>query len=138
MLDDILQARQESAALLAEIRALPRAELLKENAAPLLQRAVERKLAVSHSEEGNLRTLIVRSIKERSLAQQGCSTEEIQRIIEKHDCHQTTLVAKKTVLLFFFIEENLGIHLEDAQVAGIQTIPQLAEIVVEQLRGDEA
>ena len=40
--------------------------------------------------------------------------EALRRAVEKYDCHQTTLVAKKKTLLFLYMESALGVHLEDA------------------------
>ena len=52
--------------------------------------------------------------------------EALRRAVEKYDCHQTTLVAKKKTLLFLYMESALGVHLEDAEAAAVETVPQLA------------
>lgn len=134
MLEEILRAGRESTALLETLRALPLEKLQEETMQPLLQRAIERKLSLSPCGEENIKNLIIRSIKQTELSRQGLPPEQLHRQIEKYDCHQTSLVAKKKVLLFFFIEEKLGVHLEDGQVVEIETVPQLTRAVVECLR----
>lgn len=134
MLQDILQAGKDSAALLERLRLLPPEELGEERAAALLQAAIERKLMLGTCGEDGIRNLIIRSVKQSGLAGQGLSQEEVQRQIEKYDCHQTSLVAKKKVLLFFFIEDRLGIRLDDEEAAGIQSVPQLAACIVRRMR----
>lgn len=137
MTQDILQTSRASAALLADICALPAPELTQERVLPLLRQALEVKLGLSPTGEERLRNLVVQSIRQKDLAQQALSPAQIRRAIEKYDCHQTSLVAKKTVLLFFFLEEKLGIHLEDAQVAQIKTIPQLVQAVLPLLKAEK-
>lgn len=134
MSEDILEASRRSAALLADIRTLPVPELSPEDIQTLLQRALEVKLGLPPTGEKRLRNLVVQSIRQKSLAQQGLSPDQICQAIEKYDCHQTSLVAKKTVLLFSFLEEKLGVHLEDSQVVQIETVPQLARAVLPLLR----
>lgn len=134
MSEEILQASRESADLLAVIRTLPAPELTQERVLPLLRRALEIKLGIPSTGEERLRNLIIQSIRQKSLAQQALSPDQIRMAIEKYDCHQTSLVAKKTVLLFSFLEEKLEIHLEDAQVAQLETVPQLVQAVLPLLR----
>lgn len=137
MTEDILQMSRASAALLADIRALPAPELTQERVLPLLRQALEIKLGLSPTGEDRLRNLVVQSIRQKDLVRQALSPDQIRRAIEKYDCHQTSLVAKKTVLLFSFLEEKLGIHLEDAQVAQIETVSQLVQVVLPLLRAEK-
>ncbi len=134
MLEDILRAGEDSAALLEQLRLLPPEELGEERAAVLLQAAIERKLMLSPCGEDGIRNLIIRSVKQSGLVGQGLSQEEVQRRIEQYDCRQTSLVAKKKVLLFFFIEDRLGIRLDDGEAARIQNVPQLAACAVRLMR----
>ena len=63
---------------------------------------------------------------ERSVLLAELPPEALRRAVEKYDCHQTTLVAKKKTLLFLYMESALGVHLEDAEAAAVETVPQLA------------
>lgn len=132
MTEEIIQASRESAALLESVRTRS-SPMLREELSSLLQRAVEIKLGLPSSGEENIRNLIVQSIRLKSGEYAGLPPGEIRRAVEKYDCHQTSLVAKKKVLLFFFLEEKLGLRLEDAQVARIETISQLSDAVSERL-----
>lgn len=134
MVEDILRADRESAELLERLFRLPPEDLGVERAARLLQAAIERKLMLEPCEDDNIRNLIIRSIKQSALAGQDLPPEAIQRQIEKYDCHQTSLIAKKKVLLFFYIEEKLNIHLDDEEAAQVQSVGQLASCVVKRMK----
>ncbi len=126
MVNDILQAAKNSAAVLKQICRLPEAELETEKLLPLLRKAVCAKLMIEEQEERNLRNLVVISIKARDRQAGNLSDDVIRSQIRKYDCHQTSLVVQKKVLLLMYIERELGIHMSDEDAASIETLEDLA------------
>ena len=126
MVDDILAAGRRSMECLRAIRQLPDAQLRADVLEPMLQQAIEAKWRLPPSGEKNIYRLAVQSISRQDAAVRQLPPEAMRRAVEKYDCHQTTLVAKKKTLLFLYMESALGVHLEDAEAAAVETVPQLA------------
>lgn len=96
-----------------------------------LKKAVCYRLMIDaeEAETDDLRKLCILSIRKQMTEHAGISDKELYKQIEKYDCHQTNLVAQKKVLLMLYIENKMGIHLDDDEAAAILTIKDLASII---------
>lgn len=137
MVDEIVKSTKEAAAILAELRLMPKGRLDKMTAFPILKKAVNRKLMLQEDEEEQIRNLIILSIKQQDKKAGNLSDEVIKKQIKKYDCHQTSLVAQKKTLLLMFIERELGITLDDDEAVGIETMEQLAEVFTKHMMEGE-
>ncbi len=127
MVNDIVRATKESREILRQICGLPKEKQEVEELLPLLRQAVCAKLMIEEPEEHNLRNLVVISIKTQDRKAGNLSDEVIRSQVKKYDCHQTSLVAQKKVLLLMYIEKELGIHMSDEDATSIETLEDLAE-----------
>ena len=134
MVNDIVCATKESREILQQICGLPREKQKMEELLPLLRRAVCAKLMIEEQEEYNLRNLVVISIKTQDRKAGNLSDEVIRSQIKKYDCHQTSLVVQKKVLLLMYIERELGIHMSDEDATSVETLEDLAETAAVYLR----
>ncbi len=128
MVNNIVQAAKDSRMILNQIHRLPQEELKMEALIPFLRRAVCAKLMIEEQEENNLRNLVVISIKTQDQRAGKLSDDVIRSQIKKYDCHQTSLVVQKKVLLLMYIEKELGIHMNDEDAASIETLEDLARL----------
>lgn len=130
MIDELIRASQASASALHALRTAAAAGIKESEALPLLREAVCRKLMIRDDSQNDIRKLIIMSIKRQELSSSGLPDAVIESRIRRYDCHQTSLVVQKKVLLFLFIEHELGIHLSDDEATEIETLPQLAHTIV--------
>lgn len=133
MVRDITEASKRAGRVLEEIRNLPEGQRSARTLLPLLRRAVACKLMVGEQEESNIRNLVIISIKLQDQRAGNLPDEVIRRQIKKYDCHQTSLVAQKKVLLLMYLERELGIHMSDDDASSIETLEDLAALVSEYL-----
>lgn len=133
MVRDIAEASKRAGKVLEEIRYLPEGQRSPQTLLPLLRRAVACKLMVGEQEESNIRNLVIISIKLQDQRAGNLPDEVIRRQIKKYDCHQTSLVAQKKVLLLMYLERELGIHMSDDDASSIETLEDLAALVSEYL-----
>lgn len=131
--EEIQRASLEARDILQKIRGLPAKELRPENIKNPLHQAVCRKLGF-RTEEENIRRLVILSIKQRDKQSAYLPDSVVQKQIRSYDCHQTSLVVQKKVLLLMFIERELGVSLDDDQAADIETVGELACALAERLR----
>lgn len=122
-MEEIVESTRKAAERLHGIRDHP--DMTREDRASALKEAICRKLMIPDIQEENIRNLVIYSIKYRS--GQGRRPDEQQ----PYDCHQTSLVAQKKVLLLMFIEKEVNKKLSDQQAAGIETIGQLEQALKE-------
>ncbi len=130
MVGDIVEATNMAKAALGDIRNMPGRERNVSSVLPLIRQAIFRKLMIPEQKENNIRNLVIISIKTLDMKSQNLPDEVIQKQIRKYDCHQTSLVAQKKVLLLMFMERELGIHMDDDDASSIETVEDLAELVV--------
>lgn len=131
---DIAEAAKRAGAILARVRQLPGEQRTAENLLPLLRQAVECKLMIGEQEESNLRNLAVISIKLSDQRAGSLSDEAVLKQIKKYDCHQTSLVTQKKVLLLMYLERELRIHMSDEDASSIETLEDLARLTAAYLK----
>lgn len=122
-MQEIVESTRRAAECLHEIRDCP--DMSEECRISALIQAICRKLMIPDIQEENIRNLVIYSIKYRS--GQGRRPDEQQ----PYDCHQTSLVAQKKVLLLMFIEKEMNRKFSDQQAAGIETVGQLEQALKE-------
>lgn len=133
MVRDIAEASKRAGKVLEEIRNLPEGQRSARTLLPLLRWAVACKLMVGEQEESNIRNLVIISIKLQDQRAGNLPDEVIRRQIKKYDCHQTSLVVQKKVLLLMYLERELGIHMSDDDASSVETLEDLATLVSEYL-----
>ncbi|MGN0333351.1 MAG: hypothetical protein ACI4D9_10105 [Lachnospiraceae bacterium] len=129
MVNDIVQAAEKSREVLRKIRDMSRADIDKKTLLPLVRQAVFYKLMIEEQAENNLRNLVIISIKTQDMKAGGLSDEMIRKQIQKYDCHQTSLVARKKVLLLMYLERELGIRMSDEDAVSAETLEDLSELI---------
>lgn len=129
MVNDIVQAAEKSREVLRKIRDMSRADIDKKTLLPLVRQAVFYKLMIEEQAENNLRNLVIISIKTQDMKAGGLSDEMIRKQIQKYDCHQTSLVARKKVLLLMYLERELGIRMSDEDAVFAETLEDLSELI---------
>lgn len=134
MVNDIVEATKRAKKNLEQIRGLSRQDIEGKTLLPLLRQAVCSKLMIEEQEESNLRNLVVISIKTQDLRMGNLPDKVIHNQIKKYDCHQTSLVAQKKVLLLMYIEKELGIRMNDDDASSIETLEDLAELTAVYLK----
>lgn len=132
--EEIQRASLEARYILQKIRELPAKDLRPEDIHKPLHQAVCRKLGLMAEEEENIRRLVILSIKQRDKQSAYLPDSVVQKQIRSYDCHQTSLVVQKKVLLIMFIERELGVSLDDGQAADVETVGELAWALAERLR----
>lgn len=129
MVQDIVEATKRSKEILADIRKLSTEQLTRKMLLPLLRQAVLYKLMIGENEEeSSIRNLIVLSIKLQDKKSGNLSDEVIRNQVSKYDCHQTSLVAQKKVLLLMYLERELGFHMSDEDAVSMETMEDMAKI----------
>lgn len=134
MVNDIVEATGMAKQILAGIRNMPREQITAASLLPLLRQAVSRKLMIPEQAEDNIHNLAIISIKTQDIRAGSLPDEVIRTQIKKYDCHQTSLVTQKKVLLLMFIERELGIYMEDDDALSIETLNDLAELTAGYLK----
>ncbi len=128
MVGEIAEASRKAGEILKGIRELSGERVSAAVLLPLLQKAVCCKLMVGEQQEGNIRNLVILSIKLQDQRAGNLSDETIGRQIKKYDCHQTSLAAQKKVLLLMYLERELGFHMNDDEATSIETLEDLSNL----------
>lgn len=136
IVDELIRNNEKAALLLSEIKNLPREQLTVENLLPLLRQVVQLKLMTTDDTVTDLKKLIIQSIRLQDIRMQNLSKELIQQQLQKQDCHRTSLIAHKKVLLVLFLEQELGVTLSDDEAVDAWTIEELAKVLVLHLKGE--
>ncbi len=97
----------------------------------VLKEEILRRLHLGEVEEDNLNNLVILSVKLQTL---GVSQQSLLLSVEKYDCHQIGLVAKKKALLLLGLEHDLGVSLDDDSAVGAVTVNDLCDILLRQIR----
>lgn len=97
----------------------------------LLKSVVLERLHLPELEEDNLMNLVILSVKIQTL---GISEQRLLSSVDKYDCHQTGLVAKKKALLLLGIEHDLGVSLDDDEAVDAKTVRDLCRLLLRALR----
>lgn len=126
-IDRISKSTELAEKLLTGILFLPKENLTLDTVTPIFQQAVYAKLMIPDTQETNLKKLIISGIKSQDLQSQNLPDEVIMQEIKKYDCHQTSLIARKKVLLLMYIEKVFGITLTDDEAVNMETIEQMAQ-----------
>lgn len=134
MVREIAEASRKAGEILEEIRKLPLEQRRADVLLPLLRQAVGCKLMTGEQQESNIRNLVIISIRLQDQKAGNLPDQVIRRQIKQYDCHQTSLVAQKKVLLFLYLERELGIRMTDEEAASIETLEELAEVAAVYLR----
>ena len=78
--------------------------------------------------------LVVLSVKLQTTA---ISEKKLLESVDKYDCHQIGLVAKKKALLLLGIEKDLEVCLDDDEAVGAKTVKDLCTLILEEVRRKE-
>ena len=100
-----------------------------------LKSVVLRRLHLPELEEDGLMNLVILSVKLQTL---GISEQGLLSSVDKYDCHQTGLVAKKKALLLLGIERDLSVHLDDDSAVGAKTVKELCDLLLDACAKGEA
>ncbi len=115
---------------------LNRAALLEsKNPHIMLKTAILERLRLPQLDEDNLMNLVILSVKLQTL---GVSEKSLLNSVDKYDCHQTGLVAKKKALLLLGIEKDLGVRLDDDSAVGAKTVQELSNLLLNAIRMEGA
>ena len=109
--------------------------LTSEDPHAVIKAEILRRLRLPQIEEDNLMNLVILSVKLQTL---GIPEHLLLNSVEKYDCHQTGLVAKKKALLLLGIERDLGVHLDDDRAVEAGTVRDLCSLLVCALEEDPA
>ncbi len=101
----------------------------------LLKGAILQRLRLPSLEEDNLMNLVILSVKIQTL---GVSEKSLLSSVDKYDCHQTGLVAKKKALLILGIEKDLGVRLDDDNAVGAKTVKELCALLLKEIVNENA
>ena len=113
------------------LRALPPQDWQLQRVTELLQRAVEAALGLPPMPTQELRALLVESVRAQDPAAQTLTREQILHRVQRYDCHQIPRVLQRKVALLLYIERFLQLPLPDEEAAGIRTVGQLAQCLIE-------
>mgnify|MGYP005777189985 FL=1 len=133
MVEEILRASRKAATVLEEIRAGWREGCGRDWLEEKLKIAVCKKLMLSETGETDIRRLVIMSIKRQDAKKRHLPDAVIEKQIRQYDCHQTSLVAQRKVLLLLFVEKELGIAFTDEEAVQIETTKDLADRAAEHL-----
>lgn len=97
----------------------------------LLKAEILRRLRLSDVDEDDLMKLVILSVKLQTL---GVSEEKLLNSVEKYDCHQTGLVAKKKALLLLGMEKDLDVHLDDDRAVNAKTVDDLCQLFLQEMQ----
>lgn len=115
---------------LEALRQLPPERWQPQWVVPLLQRAIESRLQLPHSEERDLRVLLVQSIRRQDPTAERLSSGEILHRVQRYDCHQIPAALERKVALFLYIEQALQLPLRAEETVKITTTDQLARHLI--------
>lgn len=99
-----------------------------------LKAEILRRLRLPELEEDNLMNLVILSVKIQTL---GVSEQRLIESVDKYDCHQIGLVAKKKALLLLGIEKDLGVCLDDDDAVEANTVKDLCALLLQTIRRKE-
>lgn len=117
--------RQEQKTALESIKDMPCEERTPERILPILQKAAAERLMIPPCKETSIKKLVIMSIRRQ--------TGEKPDMIQKYDCHQTSLLAQKKVMFMMSVEKDLGIVLEAGEAAEIEDLRELSEVAASRL-----
>ena len=92
----------------------------------ILKSEILNRLRLPDLEEDNLMNLVILSVKLQTL---GVSEKKLLNSVDKYDCHQIGLVAKKKALLLLGIERDLDVRLDDDSAVGAKTVRELCDLL---------
>ena len=96
----------------------------------ILKNEILKRLRLGELEEDNLKNLVILSVK---LQTSGVSQQNLLNSLQKHDCHQIGLVAKKKALLLLGLEHDLGVTLDDDKAVEAVTVKDLCDLLLKQI-----
>jgi hypothetical protein len=99
-----------------------------------LKSEILQRLHLPAIEEDNLMNLVVLSVKLQTTA---ISEKKLLESVDKYDCHQIGLVAKKKALLLLGIEKDLEVCLDDDEAVEAKTVKDLCALILEEVRRKE-
>ena len=100
----------------------------------LLKAEILRRLRLPDLDEDDLMNLVILSVKLQTIA---VSDQSLLESVDKYDCHQIGLVAKKKALLLLGIEKDLEVCLDDDEAVGAKTVKDLCTLILEEVRRKE-
>ena len=100
----------------------------------LLKAEILRRLRLPDLDEDDLMNLVILSVK---LQTSGISEKKLLDSVDKYDCHQIGLVAKKKALLLLGIEKDLGVCLNDDEAVEAKTVRDLCSLLLAAVRRNE-
>lgn len=96
----------------------------------VLKNEILKRLRLGELEEDNLKNLVILSVK---LQTSGVSQQNLLNSLQKYDCHQIGLVAKKKALLLLGLEHDLGVTLDDDKAVEAVTVKDLCDLLLKQI-----
>lgn len=96
----------------------------------ILRNEILKRLRLGELEEDNLKNLVILSVK---LQTSGVSQQNLLNSLQKYDCHQIGLVAKKKALLLLGLEHDLGVTLDDDKAVEAVTVKDLCDLLLKQI-----
>ena len=96
----------------------------------ILKNEILKRLRLGELEEDNLKNLVILSVK---LQTSGVSQQNLLNSLQKYDCHQIGLVAKKKALLLLGLEHDLGVTLDDDKAVEAVTVKDLCDLLLKQI-----
>ena len=112
-----------------------RAFLESEDRNAFLKAVILQRLRLPTLEEDNLMNLVILSVKLQTL---GVSERRLIESVDKYDCHQIGLVAKKKALLLLSIERDLEVGLDDDEAVEAKTVGDLGALILRTIRRQES
>ena len=100
----------------------------------ILKSEILKRLRLSNLDEDNLMNLVILSVKLQTL---GVSEKKLLNSVDKYDCHQIGLVAKKKALLLLGIERDLGVRLDDDSAVGAKTVKELCALLIKACKEED-
>ena len=100
-----------------------------------LKAEILKRLHLPVIEEDNLMNLVILSVK---LQTHIVSEQSLIESVDKYDCHQIGLVAKKKALLLLGIEKDLEVCLDDDEAVEAKTVWDLCVLILQTIRRRES
>lgn len=130
---DFFDKEREARAILHDLKDQKKTDLDQSQILERLGRCVCLKFGMEDIPDTDLKNLAIYSVKLKMAEAGKITNTELQSQIRSHDCHQTSLVVQMKNLFIMFVENELGIRLEDAQAVKISTLEQLADAVMKKM-----